>query len=106
MSSHPVTLPLVTECLLQVSSQLPTQLAIQGGAVLVQTHHPYINLGRSRDGSQLFGCLGGWVGGSVCGCVSDPRVIQFALGSCYTVHINALSIELKCTSKGTTCKLN
>ena len=25
-------------------------------------------------------------------CVSDPRFIQFALGSCYGVHINALSI--------------
>ena len=31
------------------------------------------------------------VGG--CLCVSDPRSIQFALGSCYTVHINALSIK-------------
>ena len=41
-----------------------------------------------------------------CLCVSDPRLIQFASGSCYTVHINALSIELKCTSKETTCKLN
>ena len=28
--------------------------------------------------------------GSVCGCVhvSDPSFIQFALGSCYAVHIN------------------
>ena len=50
--------------------------------------------------------LFGWVGGSVRGCVSDPRFIQFALCGCYAVHINALSIELKCTSKGTTCKLN
>ena len=50
--------------------------------------------------------LFGWVGGSVRGCVSDPRFIQFALCGCYAVHINALSIELKCTSKGATCKLN
>ena len=28
-------------------------------------------------------------------CVSDPRSIQFALGSCYAVNINALSIESK-----------
>ena len=27
-----------------------------------------------------------------CGCVSDPRIIQFALASCYAVHINALPI--------------
>ena len=33
------------------------------------------------------GCLLGSV------CVSDPRVIQFALGSCYAVHINAMSIH-------------
>ena len=39
-------------------------------------------------------------------CVSDPRFIQFALGSCHAVHIDALSIELTCTSKGTTCKLH
>ena len=32
-------------------------------------------------------------------CVSDPRFIQFALGSCYAVHINALSIELKCIER-------
>ena len=37
-------------------------------------------------------------------CVS--RFIQFALGSCYAVHINALSIQWKCTSKGRTYKLN
>ena len=29
----------------------------------------------------------------VCVRVSDPRFIQFALGSCYTLHINALSIS-------------
>ena len=46
----------------------------------------------------------GWVGR--CLCASDPRFILFALGSCYAVHKNALSIELKCTSKGITCKLN
>ena len=39
-------------------------------------------------------------------CVSDLGFIHFDLGSHYTVHINALSIELKCTSKGATCKLN
>ena len=27
--------------------------------------------------------------------VSDPRCIQFAFGSCYAVHINALSIIMK-----------
>ena len=32
-------------------------------------------------------CVRAWVG------VSDPRFIQFALGSCYAVHINALSIQ-------------
>ena len=42
-----------------------------------------INLRRSRDGTRLFGCL----------CLSDPRFIQFALASCYTVHINALYNE-------------
>ena len=42
----------------------------------------------------------------LCVCVSDPRFIHFALGSCYAVHINTLSISWKCTSKGTTCKLN
>ena len=31
----------------------------------------------------------------MCMCVSDPRFIQYALGSCYAVHISALSIELK-----------
>ena len=42
------------------------------------------------------GCLCGWVGGwkCVCVCVSDPSFIQFALGSCCAVQINALSIEL------------
>ena len=48
------------------------------------------------------GCLGAWV--EVC--VSDPRFIQYALSSCYVVHINTLSIQLKCTSKGATYKLN
>ena len=42
----------------------------------------------------------------VCVFVSVPRFIQFALGSCNAVHMNALSIELKCTSKGIKCKLN
>ena len=51
---------------------------------------------------RLLGCLGGWV----FVCVSDPRFIQFALDNCYAVHINPLSRYLKCTSKGTTCKLN
>ena len=37
----------------------------------------YINLRRSRD------CLL---------CMSDPRFIQFVSGSCYDVHVNALSI--------------
>ena len=59
-------------------------------------------LNRSRDPLLLW--MFGWVGG--CLCVSDPRFIQFALGCCYAVHINALSIELKCTSKGTMCRLN
>ena len=27
-----------------------------------------------------------------CVCVSDPRFTKLALGSCYAVHINALSI--------------
>ena len=45
-----------------------------------------------------------WVGG--CLCVSGPRFIQFAVRRCYAVHITALSIELKCTSKGTTFELN
>ena len=40
--------------------------------------------------------------GCGCICVSDPRFIQFALGSCYAVHINAF----KCTSNGTTYKWN
>ena len=40
----------------------------------------------------LCGYLFGWV--EVCVCVSDLRFIQFALGNCYAVHINALSIEL------------
>ena len=39
----------------------------------------------------------GWkwveVGGSGWKCVSAPRFIQFSLGSCNTVHINALSIH-------------
>ena len=39
-------------------------------------------------------------------CVSDPHFIRFSLNSYYAVHVSALSIELKCTSKGTTCKLN
>ena len=54
------------------------------------------------------GCLAVWVCGSVCVCVceSDPSFIQFALGSCYAVHIHALSIQLKCTSEGKTCKWN
>ena len=42
----------------------------------------------------------------VCVCVSDPHFIRFSLDSCYAVHVSALSIELKCTSKGTTCKSN
>ena len=36
----------------------------------------------------------------------DPRFIQFALASCFAVHINALSISWKCTSKGRKCKFN
>ena len=43
------------------------------------------------------GCLGGWVEVCVCVCVcvcvSDPRFIQFALSSCYAVHIDTLSIS-------------
>ena len=42
----------------------------------------------------------------VCLCVSVPRIMQFDLASCYSVHINTLLIELKCTSNGATCKLN
>ena len=40
------------------------------------------------------GCSAGRVEvcGSVCVYVADPRFIQFTLGSCYAVHINALSI--------------
>ena len=29
----------------------------------------------------------------VCVCVSDHRFIKLALGRCYAVHINALSIQ-------------
>ena len=47
-------------------------------------------LKRSRGGSRLFGSL--FVRGEVCVWVSDPRFIQFALGSYYAVHINELSI--------------
>ena len=43
----------------------------------------YKQLRMSRDGT-LFVCSGV--------CESDPRIIQFALASCYAVHINALSI--------------
>ena len=46
----------------------------------------------------------GYSGG--CSCVSDPRCIQFALISCYAVHINALSISpMKMYIEGITCKL-
>ena len=42
------------------------------------------------------GWEGGWVGEWKCVFVwvgvSDPRFIQFALASCYAVHMNALSI--------------
>ena len=43
----------------------------------------------------VHGCSGG--GGGVfvcdgCSCVSDPRCIQFTLGSCYAMHTNALPI--------------
>ena len=51
----------------------------------------YINLRRSRNFFLL--CLAVRVDG--CLCVSDPRFIQFALGSCYLVHMNALSIIIK-----------
>ena len=37
-------------------------------------------------------CLFGWV--EVCVCVSDPRFIQFAMGSCYVVHINASIVNI------------
>ena len=37
-------------------------------------------------------CVRACVRACVFVCVSDPRFIQFALGSCYAVHINALSI--------------
>ena len=51
----------------------------------------YINLRRSRDCLLL--CSGGLVFGlDRCLFVSDPRFIQFSLGNCYAVHINALSI--------------
>ena len=46
----------------------------------------YMNLRRSRDGLRLF------VKVEICVWISDPRFIQLALGICYTVHINALSI--------------
>ena len=39
-------------------------------------------------------------------CMSVPRFIQFGLGSCTAVQINALSMSRKRTSKGTTCKSN
>ena len=47
-------------------------------------------------------CLLGWV--EVC--VNQILLHSVHFGSCYAVHINALSIELMRTSKGTTCKLN
>ena len=73
-----------------------------------------IYIRKSRDCLllSLAGCVRACVRASVCVhvrmhvCVSDPRYIQFAFGSCYTVHINALSISWKCTSEATTCRLN
>ena len=43
----------------------------------------------------VHGCLSGWVSWWKCVhvCLPDHRFIQFALASCYAVHINALSIE-------------
>ena len=43
---------------------------------------------------------------SACVCVSDPRFIQFTLGSCYAVHINALSIIMKVYIERNNIKLN
>ena len=54
-----------------------------------QLVYNYINLRRSLDCLLL--CLAVWMG--VCLCVSYIRFIRFALGSCYAVHINALSIS-------------
>ena len=55
----------------------------------------YINLRKSRD--CLLHCLGVcvYVRARVRVRVSDHRFIQFALGSCYAVHIEALSIIMK-----------
>ena len=36
-------------------------------------------------------CVRACVRARVCRCVTGPRFIQFALGSCYAVHINTLS---------------
>ena len=65
----------------------------------------YIHLRRSRD------CLLLWLFGCVRACVCVGLRVSYALhllilDSCYALHINALSIELKCTSKGATRKLN
>ena len=41
----------------------------------------------------VHGCSGGGVFVcDGCSCVSDPRCIQFTLGSCYAMHTNALPI--------------
>ena len=44
-----------------------------------------INLRRSRN----------FLRPTLFGCSCDPHFIQFALGSCYTVHINALKVDIK-----------
>ena len=57
---------------------------------LIQLSDPRVaaQLVQYYDGSGLF------VRVEVCVWVSDPRFIRFALGSCYAVHINALSMKV------------
>ena len=54
------------------------------------------------------GCSFGSVEVCVCVCVYQILALFSSLLAAVTlaVHINALSIELKCTSKGATCNLN
>ena len=73
-----ITLPYLTTTLLNIWTKMSASINL------------YINLRRTHDGTRLFGCL--LIRVEVCVWVSDPRFIQFTLGSCYAVHINVLSI--------------
>ena len=71
--------------------------------ILTKCIYIYINLRRSRDRLLLW--LFWWMNVCVCVCVcacvracvrvSDPRLIQFALGSCYAVHIKRIVNVMK-----------